>query len=98
MVKSSRENLVVSDDADEIDQALEEAFTKEEVNEVHKEPEIEQPKVRLEISVLLTGFPSLVPRRSPPLSGERDVHVRVLFGDVTKFRAKSISGKGTPGY
>ncbi|XP_078383330.1 protein scribble homolog isoform X2 [Oculina patagonica] len=45
VVKSSRENLVVSDDADEIDQALEEAFTKEEVNEVHKEPEIEQPKV-----------------------------------------------------
>ena len=56
---------------------------------------------------------SLVPRRSPPLSGEREGHVRawervgvpagershaVSFGDVTKFRAKSISGKGTPGY
>ena len=50
---------------------------------------------------------SLVPRRSPPLSGEREVHVRawervgvrsVSFGDVTKFRAKSISGKGTSGY
>ena len=54
---------------------------------------------------------SLVPWRSPPLSGEREVQVkawervgvrwrsrRVLFGDVTKFRAKLISGKGTPGY
>ena len=41
VVKSSRENLMITDDADEIDQALEEAFTKQEVNEVHKEPEIE---------------------------------------------------------
>ena len=47
---------------------------------------------------------SLIPRHSPPLSGEREVHVGawervgVPFSDVTKFRAKSISGKGTPGY
>lgn len=47
VVKSSRENLVITDDADDIDQALEEAFTKQEMNEVHKEPEIEQPKVRI---------------------------------------------------
>lgn len=45
VVKSSRENLVITDDTDDIDQALEEAFTKQEMNEVHKEPEIEQPKV-----------------------------------------------------
>ena len=38
------------------------------------------------------------------LSSEREVPARawervcVSFGDVTKFRAKSISGKGTPGY
>ena len=49
VVKSSRENLMITDDADEIDQALEEAFTKEEVNEVHKEPEIEPPKVRIKM-------------------------------------------------
>lgn len=47
VVKSSRENLVITDDADDIDQALEEAFTEQEMNEVHKEPEIEQPKVRI---------------------------------------------------
>lgn len=47
VVKSSRENLVITDDTDDIDQALEEAFTKQEMNEVHKEPEIEQPKVRI---------------------------------------------------
>ena len=54
---------------------------------------------------------SLVPRRSLFLSSERDVHVRaweqvcvpassrsVSFGDVKKFRAKSVSRKGTPGY
>ena len=49
VVKSSRENLMITDDADEIDQALEEAFTKQEVNEVHKEPEIELPKVLIKI-------------------------------------------------
>lgn len=54
VVKSSRENLMVTDDADEIDQALEEAFTKQEVNEVHTEPEIEQPKVRVKMLILLT--------------------------------------------
>ena len=54
VVKSSRENLVITDDADEIDKALEEAFTKQEVNEVHKEPEIEPPKVRIKISILPT--------------------------------------------
>lgn len=53
VVKSSRENLRITDDADEIDQALEEAFTKEEVNEVHKEPEIEPPKVRIEFELSL---------------------------------------------
>lgn len=47
VVKSSRENLVITVDTDDIDQALEEAFTKQEMNEVHKEPEIEQPKVRI---------------------------------------------------
>ena len=47
VVKSSRENLMITDDADEIDQ--EEAFTKQEVNEVHKEPEIELPKVRIKL-------------------------------------------------
>ena len=52
---------------------------------------------------VVSVFSSLVPRRSPPLSGEREVHVRAwervgVFGDVTKFRAKSITGKGTPGY
>lgn len=52
VVKSSRENLMITDDADEIDQALEEAFTKQEVNEVHKEPEIEPPKVRIKILIL----------------------------------------------
>lgn len=52
VVKSSRENLMITDDADEIDQALEEAFTKQEVNEVHKEPEIESPKVRIKILIL----------------------------------------------
>ena len=40
---------MITDDADEIDQALEEAFTKQEVNEVHKEPEIELPKVRIKL-------------------------------------------------
>lgn len=55
-MKSSRENLVISDDAEEIDQALEEAFTKTEVNEVHKEPEIEQPQVRFKIEILHTSF------------------------------------------
>ena len=45
---------MITDDADEIDEALEEAFTKEEVNEVHKEPEIEPPKVRINILTLLT--------------------------------------------
>lgn len=55
-MKSSRENLVISDDAEEIDQALEEAFTKTEVNEVHKEPEIEQPQVRFKIKILHTCF------------------------------------------
>ena len=54
VVKSSRENLMITDDADEIDEALEEAFTKEEVNVVHKEPEIEPPKVRINILTLLT--------------------------------------------
>lgn len=49
VVKSSRENLMITDDADEIDQALEEAFTKQEVNEVHQEPEIELPKVWIKI-------------------------------------------------
>ena len=49
VVKSSRENLMITDDADEIDQALEEAFTKQEVNEVHKEPEIELPKVGIKL-------------------------------------------------
>ena len=49
VVKSSRENLMITDDADEIDQALEEAFTKQEVNEVHKEPEIELPKVGIKM-------------------------------------------------
>ena len=59
-------------------------------------------------SVKIYENSSLFPRRSPPLSGEREGHVRawervgvpagVSFGDVTKFRAKSISGKGTPGY
>lgn len=49
VMKSSRENLMITDDADEIDQALEEAFTKQEVNEVHKEPEIELPKVTIKI-------------------------------------------------
>ena len=49
VVKSSRENLMITDDADEIDQALEEAFTKQEVNEVHKEPEIELPKVTIKM-------------------------------------------------
>lgn len=52
VVKSSRENLMITDDADEIDQALEEAFTKQEVNEVHREPEIEPPKVRIKILIL----------------------------------------------
>lgn len=52
VVKSSRENLMITDDADEIDQALEEAFTKQEVNEVHKEPEIESPKVKIKILIL----------------------------------------------
>lgn len=43
---TSREHLpTASDDNDAIDEALEEAFSKEEVNEVHKEPEIELPKV-----------------------------------------------------
>ena len=46
VTKTSKENLMMSDDADAIDEALEEAFTKEEVNEVHKEPESEQPKVK----------------------------------------------------
>ena len=36
---------MASEDGDLIDEALEEAFTKEEVNEVHQEPEPEQPKV-----------------------------------------------------
>ena len=45
---------MITDDADEIDQALEEAFTKQEVNEVHKEPEIELPKVRIKLWILLT--------------------------------------------
>ena len=49
VVKSSRENLMITDDGDEIDKALEEAFTKQEVNEVHKEPEIELPKVWIKI-------------------------------------------------
>ena len=46
MTTTSRENLVTSDDTDAIDEALEEAFSKEEVNEVHQEPEIELPKVK----------------------------------------------------
>ena len=46
VTKTSRENLMASEDGDLIDEALEEAFTKEEVNEVHQEPEPEQPKVR----------------------------------------------------
>lgn len=45
VTKTSRENLMASEDGDLIDEALEEAFTKEEVNEVHQEPEPEQPKV-----------------------------------------------------
>ncbi|KAJ7325632.1 neurotransmitter receptor transport postsynaptic membrane to endosome [Desmophyllum pertusum] len=45
VTKTSKENLMVSDEADDIDQALEEAFTQQEVSEVHKEPELEQPKV-----------------------------------------------------
>lgn len=49
VVKSSRENLMITDDGDEIDKALEEAFTKQEVNEVHKEPEIELPKVTIKM-------------------------------------------------
>ena len=49
VTKTSKENLMVSDEADDIDQALEEAFTQQEVSEVHKEPELEQPKVRIEI-------------------------------------------------
>ena len=46
VTKTSKENLAMTEDADAIDAALEEAFTKEEVNEVHKEPETEPPKVR----------------------------------------------------
>lgn len=45
---------MITDDADEIDQALEEAFTKQEVNEVHQEPEIELPKVWIKIWILPT--------------------------------------------
>ena len=60
VVKSSRENLVITDDADDIDEALEEAFTKQEVNEVHMEPEVEPPKVRVKIEFsLLIGYISL---------------------------------------
>ena len=45
---------MITDDGDEIDKALEEAFTKQEVNEVHKEPEIELPKVTIKMWILPT--------------------------------------------
>lgn len=48
---TSRENLALSDDTGAIDEALEEAFTREEVNEVHKEPEPEEPKVRSSVVI-----------------------------------------------
>jgi len=48
---TSRENLALSDDTEAIDEALEEAFTREEVNEVHKEPEPEEPKVRSSVVI-----------------------------------------------
>ena len=55
VTKTSRENLMVTEDANDIDEALEEAFTRQEVNEVHKEPELEpeQPKVRFKVKILL---------------------------------------------
>lgn len=48
---TSRENLALSDDTEAIHEALEEAFTREEVNEVHKEPEPEEPKVRSSVVI-----------------------------------------------
>lgn len=51
VTKTSRENLMVAEDDDLIDEALEEAFTKEEVDEVHKEPEPELPKVRFKVKL-----------------------------------------------
>lgn len=51
VTKTSRENLMVAEDADLIDEALEEAFTKEEVDEVRKEPEPELPKVRFKVKL-----------------------------------------------
>lgn len=46
VTKTSKENLMMADETDAIDEAIEEAFTKEEVNEVHKEPETELLQVR----------------------------------------------------
>ena len=45
VVKTSKENLTVSDDADEIDKAIDEALVQEEVNEVNTEPELDKPQV-----------------------------------------------------
>ena len=47
VTKTSKENLVTTEDSNAVDEALEEAFTKEEVIEVDKEPEEKElPQVR----------------------------------------------------
>ena len=65
-----------------------------------------EPQSLFEVKTLIGKLlkSSLVPRRCPPLSGEREAYVRawervgvpVSFGDVKTFGAKSISGN-SPG-